>query len=119
MLWAPDESVMVTDAPGRSRMTVSLLPGRLGVGIVRVPTRGTCPGPWTGAIGLSPLFQLVRVVHCPEAFVIQSAGTHRSLSNSIPPWATSTSQLAAPPPMALTCAVLAYCHKFHGWDGFG
>ena len=25
--------------------TVSLLPGRLGVGIIKVPTRGTCPGP--------------------------------------------------------------------------
>src|SRR3954469_17782597 len=110
----PESILIATEALGRSRIAVSLLPVSLGVGNVCVPIGVSWPGPGTGATGASPLFQFVSVVHKPSALVIQIAGTSRSFKYSIPPCATSTSQLAVPPPIALTCAVLEYCHTFQG-----
>src|SRR5437764_12550326 len=100
-------------------MTVSLVPGSRGVGSVCVPIGDNWPVPGTGATGAWPLFQLDSVVHWPLVLVTQSAGIRMSLMYSGPPCATSTSQLAAPLPIALTWAVLAYCQNFQGCGGLG
>src|SRR5258708_3129069 len=119
MLCAPDESVTVILAAPRSNMTVSFVLGSRGAGNVCVPIGVNCPGPGTGAVGACPLFQFANVAQSPLELFIHSAGISMSLRYSIPPCATSTSQLLAPPPIAFTCAVLAYCQNFHGCVGFG
>src|ERR1043166_409017 len=119
MLWVPDASVTVTDVLVTSRITESLVPGRRGVGRVCAPIGVSCPEPGTGKTGAWPLFQFESVVHWPLTFVTQIAGTMTSLTNSGPPWATSTSQLLPPLPIALTRPVLAYCQNFHGCAGLG
>src|SRR5882762_2632042 len=119
MFWAPEDSVTVMFAAPRSNITVSFAPGRRGVGSVCVPIGDNCPGPGTGAVGVCPLFQFASVDQSPLELFIHNAGISKSFKYSIPPCATSTSQLLAPPPIAFTCAVLAYCQNFHGCVGFG
>ena len=70
-----------------------LVVGRRGVGSVAGPTRGTCPGPCTGSMGVSPLFQLASVDQSPLVGRTHSAGTRWSSRNSMPPLATSKSRL--------------------------
>src|ERR1039457_3833376 len=108
MFCAPEARVTVMAALGRSRMTVSFVYGRRGVGSVCVPTGVNWLGPGTGATGVCPLFQFNRVVHCPSLSFIQIAGTRASLTNSIPPCATSLSRA---PLFALSPVLVPYCQK--------
>ena len=62
-------------ALGRSRMTVSLVPGRHGVGSVCVPTGVGCPVTYGGVVGVWPLFQFDEVVQSPLLLFIHNAGT--------------------------------------------
>src|SRR5687767_1160249 len=104
----------VSSAPVTVLYDASAIPGSLAVGSTSVPTRATCPGPWTGADGVCPLFQLARLCQSPLDPFIQTAGTSWSLRNSMFPWATLTSVLLAPRLLPLSLAVLAYCQNVQG-----
>src|SRR5215468_2236161 len=104
MLCVPDDSVTVTAETPRSRMTVSFVLGSRGVGTVWVPIGVNWPGQTLGIDAGCPLFQFARVDQSPLELFIHIAGMSKSLRYSSPPCATSTSQLLAPPPIALTWA---------------
>src|SRR5438105_2320682 len=116
MLYEPLESVTVIFALGRSRITVSFtpeviagplpaVPGKRGTGSTPPHIAGYWPAAVYGAVGAGspfawlpigcPLFQFGIEPQSPLESFHQTAGTIKSFTFSISPWATSPSTVVS------------------------